>query len=226
MRITVFDCALGIKAIYKNEDFENFQLMQGFYDPKNSAVGDAAYSIGVYKYLPNPDTFMLSIRGSAKSFTTKDWTDDDASIGLGRLPDRTNDSQDYTRKIVRLYRQLYEDPFIIIVGHSLGGFIAQYLGVVCSLPFITFNAPPALRAFGGKFPDGTQARNFKLGLNFRVNYDPVSKAPGKHVGPLVTLPLGGQKHAGAHKAGAVVESCSQAGYRDRSAEGEIARRNG
>lgn len=99
MRITVLDCARGVKAIYKNVDFEYFQPKQGFYDPKNTAVGDSAYSVGIYKYLPNPNTYTFSIRGSAKSLTTKDWVDDDLSIGLGQTPDRTNDTLQYARKI-------------------------------------------------------------------------------------------------------------------------------
>jgi hypothetical protein len=72
MRITVLDCARGVHAIYKNQDFEDFQLKQGFYDPKNLDVGDEGYSVGLYKYLPNPDTYLLSVRGSAKGKLTKD----------------------------------------------------------------------------------------------------------------------------------------------------------
>jgi hypothetical protein len=226
MRITVLDCARGVKAIYKNQDFESFQLIQGFYDPKNSAVEISAYSLGVYKYLPNPDTYMISLRGSAKSFTTKDWIDDDVSIALGQTPDRTNDVALYTREVLKLYANC----FIIMAGHSLGGHLAQYLGVTFNLPFITFNAPPALGTFTGKLPDGTRVGNFRVGnfrqgLNFRVNYDPVSRAPGKHVGPLVTLPLNGQKHLAAHTAKVVVESVIASGLGDHSAIGEITRRN-
>lgn len=221
MRITVLDCAIGAKAIYKNEDFDGFQLKQGFYDPKNMAVGMEGYSVGVYKYLHNPDTYMISMRGSAKGKTTKDWVDDDLSIGLGRLPDRTNDSLKYVRQM----KLLHPGSLLLLVGHSLGGYLAQYVGVACNLPFITFNAPPALSTFNGRLADGTPVGNFREGLNFRVNYDPVSKISGKHVGPLVKLPLNGQGHAAAHKAGVVVESVNASGLGDHGAIGEIAHRN-
>lgn len=215
--VELIDCARAVKGIYKNEDIPRFQLIQGFYDPKNSSVKDTAYSVGVYKFLPRRDTYLISIRGSAKSFTTKDWTDDDVSIAVGRTPDRNNDTLEYTRKI----QLLHLGDLIILVGHSLGGWMAQYVGVVCGLPFLTFNAPPALGTFSGRVPDGGRVGNYKQGLNFRVNYDPVSKAPGKHVGPLLVLPLAGQKHMEAHKAGPVIKSVEASGLQYNAAMGMI-----
>jgi putative lipase involved disintegration of autophagic bodies len=177
--------------------------------------------VGLYKYLAGLNTYMLSMRGSAGGLTTKDWMDDDVSIGLGRLPDRTTDALKYTRKI----QQAYPGAVIIIVGHSLGGHLAQYCGVMCNLPFITFNAPPALGVFTGKLPDGTRVDGFKLGLNFRVNYDPVSKISGDHVGPLVTLPLNGQKHGAAHTSQVVINSVIASGLGNHGAMAEITTRN-
>jgi len=111
--------------------------------------------------------------------------------------------------------------------------MCQYIGVVCDLPFITFNAPPALskplvlsRFRQASFPDGTLVGNFRQGLNFRVNYDPVSKISGGHVGPLVELPLSGQNHAAAHKMSVVVPSVIASGLGGNSAYREIAQRNG
>lgn len=215
--VEIIDCARAVQAIYKNEDFPRFQLTQGFYDPKNSAVKDSAYSVGVYKFLARQDTYIISIRGSAKSFNTKDWTDDDMSIAVGRTPDRNNDTLQYTRKL----QLLNLAATFILAGHSLGGWMAQYVGVVCDLPFITFNAPPALGTFSGRFPDGSRVGTFKKGLNFRVNYDPVSKAPGKHVGPLLVLLLAGQKHLDAHKAKPVIKSVEASGLQYNGALGMI-----
>lgn len=218
---TVLDCAKGVKAIYKNENFDGYELLRGFYDGKNKDIGMKAYSVGLYKHLAGLNTYMLSMRGSAGGLTTKDWMDDDVSIGLGRLPDRTTDALNYTRKI----QQAYPGAVIIIVGHSLGGHLAQYCGVQCNLPFVTFNAPPALGVFTGKLPDGTKVDGFKLGLNFRVNYDPVSKISGDHVGPLVTLPLNGQKHAAAHTSQVVINSVVASGLGGHGAMAEISVRN-
>ena len=36
--------------------------------------------------------YLLSMRGSAGQINSKDWMDDDLSIGLGKLPDRTPDA--------------------------------------------------------------------------------------------------------------------------------------
>ncbi len=218
---TVLDCAKGVKAIYKNENFDGYELLRGFYDGKNKDLGMEAYSVGLYKHLASLNTFMLSMRGSAKGITTKDWMDDDVSIALGRTPDRTTDALKYTQKI----QNAYPGAVIIIVGHSLGGHLAQYCGVRCNLPFVTFNAPPALGIFTGKLPDGTRVDGFKLGLNFRVNYDPVSRISGSHVGPLVTLPLNGQKHKDAHLSQAVINSVIASGLGDHGAMAEIAVRN-
>ena len=218
---TVLDCAKAVKAIYKNENFENYELMRGFYDGKNSDVGMTAYSVGLYKYLAGFNTYMLSMRGSAGPINSKDWMDDDLSIGLGKLPDRTTDALNFTRKI----QQAHTNAVIILAGHSLGGHLAQYCGVRCNLPFVTFNAPPAMGIFSGTLPDGTPGKNFKLGLNFRVNYDPVSRISGSHVGPLVTLPLAGQKHKAAHTSACVINSVIASGLGDHGAMAEIAVRN-
>lgn len=218
---TVLDCARGVKAIYKNENFENHELLRGFYDPKNLDVGIEGYSVGIYKYVAGFNTYMIAMRGSAKGITTKDWMDDDLSIGLGQMPDRATDAINFVRRM----QQAYTGAVLIIVGHSLGGHLAQVCGVVCNLPFITFNAPPALGIFTGKLPGGIRVGGFNQGLNFRVNYDPVSKIAGKHVGPLVTLPLNGEKHKSAHIAATVIKSVVASGLGDHGAMAEIATRN-
>ena len=221
MPYTILDCANAVQAIYKNRDFTGYQLMQGFYDPKNMAVGDQGYSVGVYRSQTTPGEIIISMRGSAKGKTTKDWMDDDVSIAIGRTPDRAADSLEYTLKIL----ETYGNPPVIIVGHSLGGWLAQYAGVVCDKPMISFNAPPALGTFSKRLPDGTSAAGYRQGLNFRVNYDPVSKTPGKHVGPLVTLPLNGEKHILAHTGKVVVKSVIASGLAHHNAMTEIAGRN-
>jgi hypothetical protein len=222
MAVTVLDCAYTVKAIYKNQDIQDFRLLTGFYDAKNSAVGLEGYSVGVYQYLHAPSTCVLSCRGSAKGVLTKDWIDDDVSIGLGRSPDRTNDSINYA-----LAKQAAFGPgaLIIVTGHSLGGHIAQVIGVFCNMPFCTFNAPPARGLFTGKLPGGMRVGNFNSGINYRVNYDPVSKVSGKHVGPLVTLPLNGQAHGKAHGAATVIASVIASGFGNRSVMAEIQRLN-
>lgn len=208
MTVTVLDCAQAVKAIYKNTEVYRYQLVRGRYDPKNSAVGTEGYSIGHYCGTGAiAGHSLVSVRGSAKGLTTKDWIDDDVSIGVGRTPDRYTEALAFMRS---LQRMLPREHFII-VGHSLGGHIAQMVGVMCNLPFITFNAPPALGTWTGRLPNGVDPRNFAMGLNYRVNYDPVSKISGKHVGPLVTLRLAGKPHLKAHGAATVINSVREEG---------------
>ncbi len=231
------DCANACQGVYKNQDIPGFALKNGFYDPKNTgtykifgwsrgaqpggAVELQGYSVGYYESLNNPNYCILSVRGSAKGKMTKDWTDDDIDIGLGRLPDRTNDALSYIERKLAQVKAAYP----IIVGHSLGGFIAQYCAVRTNTRFITFNAPPALRAFGGQFPDGRAVGNFRSGLNYRTKYDPVSKVPGSHVGPLITLRLGGESKLASHKMSVVIPCLNHTGIANDPAFAAIALAN-
>ena len=221
MTITIGDCGDAAAAIYKNEHFGEYRLLEGVYDPKNAAVGYEGYSIGLYKRKGSVDTYIISARGSAKGKLTKDWTDDDVSIGVGRTPDRYAAALRYTIRVVRAF-----GPNQVIVGHSLGGHIAQMVGVMCNLPFVTFNAPPAIGTWTKELPNEVNPATYKKGLNFRVNWDPVSKCSGKHVGPLITLKLNGVKgFMAAHKKQTYLNSLDLSGFRDVDALGMIKQAN-
>lgn len=223
MTTTVLDCAQAVASIYKNEPVYRYQLTRGFYDPKNMAVGTEGYSVGLYLGSGSAAGHsMISVRGSAKGLLTKDWIDDDASIGVGRTPDRYTAALAFTQT---LQQQLPNERFIV-VGHSLGGHIAQMVGVMCNLPFITFNAPPAIGTWSGRLPNGINPQTFTMGLNYRVNWDPVSKTSGKHVGPLITLRLAGKKKIDAHGKKAVVNSVREEGLSMMPAMRAIALANG
>ena len=65
--MTVMHTANAAKAIYKNNDFEGFTLLGGFFDPKNddrlgwAKDGDAGGgSSGIYKFNGGKDQFILS----------------------------------------------------------------------------------------------------------------------------------------------------------------------
>jgi hypothetical protein len=221
--ITVDDTAKAAKHIYKNTDFQGYTLMGGFFDPKNTnrfgwaKKGDSGgASAGIYKFNGHPDMYILSYRGSANSPFTKgdgrkDWTVDDATLGAGLMPERAADCVRYAQQL----KNQYPKSFILVVGHSLGGYIAQVVGVKCDLPFITYNAPPALGTFSGKLADGIAAGKFKQGVNLRIGWDPVSKlTAGKHVGPVITMPLVGTGVFGAHTNGAIEKSMAQSKFKD------------
>jgi hypothetical protein len=219
--MTVLHTAEAAKAIYKNNDFEGHTLLGGFFDPKNddrlgwSKEGDAGGgSAGVYKNNGGKDQYILSYRGSKGG---KDWKVDDLQIARNITVDRASDCIGYARQV----QAQYKGAFILVVGHSLGGFLAQVVGVECDLPFITYNAPPAGRALTGS----VAAAKFKKGVNLRVNWDPVSRAPGRHVGPLITIPHYGNNVFDAHTGAAFLKSVERSNFKSNVAMAFITRQN-
>jgi hypothetical protein len=219
--MNVLDTALAAKNIYKNLDFEGFTLLGGFFDPKNddrmgwAKEGDAGGgSGGIYKYNNGDNQFILSFRGSKGD---KDWKVDDVQIAFNKTVDRASDCIKYARQL----QWQYPKAFILVVGHSLGGFLAQVVGVECDMAFITYNAPPAGRALSGV----PAAQNFKKGVNLRVNWDPVSRAPGRHIGPLITIPHYGANIANAHTGAAFVKSVERSSWKSNTAMAFITRQN-
>jgi len=224
--ITLDHTAQAAKNIYKNTDFQGFTLLGGFFDPKNDLTlgwhkeGDAGGgSGGIYKYNNGIDQFILAFRGSSGSPLKghKDWVTDDRQIGMQQTPDREAACVDYARRIQWQYR----GAFILVVGHSLGGYLAQMVGVKCNLPFITYNAPPA----GYHFKAGDAPLKYKEGVNLRINWDPVSRAPGKHIGPLITLPHYGNNILDAHTNGAIEKTMARYEHRNMAATGFIRVKN-
>ena len=219
--ITVMHTAQAAKAIYKNNDFEGGTQLGGFFDPKNddrlgwSKDGDAGGgSAGFYKFDGGPDQYILSFRGSKGA---KDWKVDDVQIGMNTEVDRASDCIGYARAM----QAAYPRAFIMVTGHSLGGFLAQVVGVMCDMPFITYNAPPAGRALAHR----RDAHRFRKGINFRVNWDPVSRAPGRHIGPLITLPHVGMNILNAHTSAAFIKAIERSPCRDNVAMAFITRNN-
>lgn len=218
--MTVMHTAKAAAAIYGNDDFEGCTLLGGFFDPKNddrlgwAKDGDAGGgSAGIYKFNGGKDQFILSFRGSAGA---KDWKVDDVQIARNQTVDRASDCIKYARQIQRQY----SGAFILVVGHSLGSFLAQMVGVECDMPFITYNAPGAGQALSaaGKSP------RFKKGVNLRVNWDPVSKS-GRHIGPLITIPHYGFNIFNAHMSAAFVPSVDRSNFKDDVAMAFITRQN-
>lgn len=221
--ITVKHTALAAKAIYKNNDFPDGVQLGGFFDPKNddrlgwNKDGDGGGgSAGLYRFVNAADTYILAFRGSKGA---KDWKVDDVQIGMNTQVDRVSDCLGYARNI----KVAYPKAFIMLTGHSLGGFLAQMVGVLLDMPFITWNAPPAGRALA--HVRGVGPRQFKKGVNFRVNWDPVSRAPGQHVGPVITLPHHGANIMNAHTNAAYLKSLERSEYCNEFAMALILRKN-
>ena len=203
--LTVLDTANAAKSIYKNDDCDRLTLTGGFFDPKNNdrlgwqKAGDAGGgSGGLYRFVAGTNKFIISFRGSKGD---KDWLTDDRQIALNWTVDRASDCIKYAKGI----KSSNPGADIVVVGHSLGGFLAQMVGAMCDLPFVTYNAPPA-----GRQVSAAKAR----GINIRVSWDPVSRAIGRHVGPLISLPHYGSNILDAHTSAAYIKSVKKSKYCD------------
>jgi hypothetical protein len=111
----------------------------------------------------------------------------------------------YCGAALRLFNRtlaVYPSHAVSLVGHSLGGGLAQVIGFWAGIPFVTFNAPGmwgdlqkskfiltwspsnSLRSIKGGFKGPILAKQMaSTGRNFRNVLDPVS-AYGFHYGPV------------------------------------------
>jgi hypothetical protein len=138
----------------------------------------------------------------------------DLRIGLRILPNQTSSA----REMVRAAKAIAGPRRVSVTGHSLGGGLAQVMGVWEEVPFVTFNAPAMkhvvkaanvnifkpmmmIRMLKAKSPDETAGVNFRirgLGSDGVVRNDIVSAHGilGGHIGMVVDLPS--QSSTGAH----------------------------
>lgn len=138
----------------------------------------------------------------------------DLRIGLRILPNQASSA----RKMVRVAKGIAQGRRVSVTGHSLGGGLAQVMGVWEEVPFVTFNAPAMkhvvkaahinvfkpmmmIRSIRAKSADDTVGVNFRirgLGLDGLVRDDRVSMhgAAGGHIGMAVDLPA--TSSTGAH----------------------------
>lgn len=220
--MTVMDAARAADAIYSNADFEGYTQLGGFFDPKNKdalAIGDqnaGGGSGGVYRFNKGAGQYMLSFRGTVMG--SKDMYVDDVQAAFEFRVDRAADCIAYAQQV----KSQYPGAIILVTGHSLGGFLAQVVGVECDLPFITFNASPASRAL----VNTPAAYGYRTGVNLRVKWDPgASMAAGRHIGPVVTIPHYGINILNAHKMSAMLVSLERSEFRDTGAIPFISRQN-
>ncbi|MBM3546260.1 MAG: hypothetical protein FJX54_04870 [Alphaproteobacteria bacterium] len=138
----------------------------------------------------------------------------DARIGLRILPNQTSSA----RQMVRAAKQVAAGRRVSVCGHSLGGGLAQAVGVWEEVPFCTFNAPAMkhvmkaanfnflkpmmmVRTWFSKSSDDTSGINFRIrGLSsdgvIRNDLVSIHGLAGGHVGMVVDLPAASS--TGAH----------------------------
>jgi hypothetical protein len=112
------------------------------------------------------------------------------------MPHQASTAWEFYQSVVQA-----QDEWVFIVGHSLGGALAQVLGYWCNCPFVTFNAPGMASVIGAagwnflkpdvarRTRDAKKLRNSNgeaRGVNFRIARDVVAKF-GKHLGDVIVL---------------------------------------
>jgi len=138
----------------------------------------------------------------------------DLRIGLRILPNQASSA----REMVKAAKSIAAGRRVSVTGHSLGGGLAQVMGVWEEVPFVTFNAPAMknvvkaaninvfkpmmmIRTLRAQSADDTVGVNFRirgLGLDGIVRNDLVSAhgIAGGHIGMVVDLPAASS--TGAH----------------------------
>jgi hypothetical protein len=113
---------------------------------------------------------------------------------------------DSAKKLFDTAKQGHGGP-IYLVGHSLGGALAQVVGTLKLVPFVTFNAPGMkahLLNMGKAYKSTPDLAN---GINYRLLNDLVPKGTGEHLGETQVLDAKGSVGGGIfdpHKMDAIV----------------------
>jgi hypothetical protein len=134
---------------------------------------------------------IISIRGTSSATDVMS----DIKLGIGIGPNAAGPIFRLVEKVVKNFGHNYN---VTLVGHSLGGGIAQLVGFWAQVPYVTFNAPGMNHVKNASHINvakplqlvrsvrAPRTGNRSLGINFRLETDPVSKI-GKHIGMLLIL---------------------------------------
>src|SRR5262245_34706461 len=127
-----------------------------------------------------PDEVVCAYKGSKGGFFSRDktqtayddWWVNDIQIGLNQIPSQAGAAREFLWSAQRIAGQR---P-VTLVGHSLGGGLAQLAGYYNSVPFVTFNAPGMAGNVGCR-----RSASGERGFNMILWKDPVGNA-GQHIG--------------------------------------------
>lgn len=163
----------------------------------------------------NGEEVICAFKGTKLGNSKSNFSDvvADLGMGLGILPNQAGNAH----KLYLKAKELADGRPVTVVGHSLGGALAQIVATWNNTPFVSFNAPGMkyelkLAKFNifkirqmVRTHKGASSSNVP-GWNFRILGDPVSKF-GHHVGVVVPLsartPMGSM---GKHLMNAVIDS--------------------
>jgi hypothetical protein len=168
---------------------------------------------------------IVAFRGSKGLI--KDWLDSDVDIARRELPAAKVEAA------VKLYdraKQVSSGRQITLVGHSLGGGLAQVVAAAKGLPCVTFNAPGMKKQMRNYIDNLASISTGHLTdqiVNFRASQDPVSAYAGEHLGVVYHLntyesspfthfvgKLG--RRLASHKMGGLIEYVAKQSWKDKS----------
>lgn len=88
---------------------------------------------------PSTNEVVIAYRGT-NSTELVDWTKNNLNIGMGEVPVQYTEASHF----YNLVAEKYGKDNITVIGHSLGGALAQLIGAEYNVNTITFNAPGVL----------------------------------------------------------------------------------
>jgi putative lipase involved disintegration of autophagic bodies len=166
----------------------------------------------------NDDEVICAYKGSKGGIRDRtttgydDWSVNDVQIAMNRFPSQTPAALDFAD----VAKAIAESKPISIVGHSLGGALAQLVGYALSLPFVTFNAPGVRNNLQG-VSWGVRKVGQVQGFNMILASDPVGNF-GVHLGKterfLTKDMFNPFKGDIAHKMGQVIATLKMSRNRD------------
>lgn len=169
----------------------------------------------------NGDEAVVAFSGTKGGLTTAPVSQNSANlrIGLHVIPNMAGSAY----AMVRWAQKHYPAAGLSIVGHSLGGGLAQVVGNWTGVPFISFNGPGMtghlkLSAFNVFKPKQmvrsirSEATGSSLGISFAVRHDIIGNY-GKHVGHFIRLDQNGTE---THSLQAIRRGLAHAGWLTRT----------
>ena len=184
---TLLDYAQIAAAVYKDEA----TMLQTL-----AAAGQANWAVRFWQagtasngfqgaILENDQEVICAYKGSKMGVTAKqDWLVNDVQIGLNMMPSQTHSAAEMVA-VAQKYISGPGNKPISIVGHSLGGGLAQIVGYLRGVPFVTFNAPGCAGNIelipGLAFTKAKAGGGRVNGFNMILATDPVGNL-GRHLG--------------------------------------------
>jgi len=239
MAVSVYECASLTQLVYRygweksEKDVVDQDAHVGFADDTHTvltALGswsrqfiDFSKQTGFVGaiFVKSKSEVVVAFRGSVSK--QKDWLGADVKIAMRKVPENhfKGGSELYTKACGS-----YPSAKITVVGHSLGGGIAQLVAKYHGCRGVTFNAP-GMASHAEKLPTQmpTLGKSGCEVVNFREARDPVSSGTGDHVGIVYDLNLPQmkenpvQKLVGkgmSHKMGPLVEYIEKQSWKDKS----------